>query len=142
MHHTRGPPFFGGLHGLTIHDPSTGLAPLPSGHAHIAAEQIMHQLPGAIFLPTPKVLVDNLPRRQVMGYQPPRTAAAHDIEDAVQDLPLGVLLGPAPRFGFRHQMFDQIPFFVAEVGRIRFSGFHTPEDNPTCESATSFLNTL
>jgi hypothetical protein len=102
----------------------------------------MHPLPGAVLAPAPEVLVDNLPRRQVMGHQTPRTAATHDVENAVEDFPLGVCLGPAPRFGFRHQMLDQLPFFVAEVGRIGFSGFHTPEDNPACESATSFLNTL
>jgi hypothetical protein len=102
----------------------------------------MHPLPCAVLAPAPEVLVDNLPGRQVMGHQPPRTAAAHDIEDAVEDLPLGVCLRPASRLGCRHQMLDQIPFFVAEVGRIRFAGFHTPEDNPACESAASFLNTL
>jgi hypothetical protein len=77
-----------------------------------------------------------------MGQQPPRTAAAHDGENAVEDVPFGVCLGSASRFGRWYQMLEQIPFFVAEVGRIRFSGFHTPEDNPVWESATSFLNTL
>src|SRR5919108_5596385 len=102
----------------------------------------MHPLPGAVLAPAPEVLVDNLPRREGMGHQTPCTAAAHDIEDAVEDLPLGVLLGPAPRFGFWHEMLDQSPFFVAEVGWRRFSGFHTREDNPAYESTTSFLNTL
>jgi len=55
------------------------LASLPSGHAPLAAQPILHLRPGAILLPTPKVLGDDRPRRQVMGHQAPRTAAAHAI---------------------------------------------------------------
>jgi hypothetical protein len=70
----------------------------------------MHPLPGAVPTPAPEVLVDKLPWRQVMWHQTPRTAAAQDIKDAVEDLPLGVFLRPATGFGFRYQTLNQVPF--------------------------------
>ena len=67
-----------------------------------AAEQIMRALSGPVLSPAPEILVDSLPRGQIMGQQAPGTTTAYDmydIEDAVQNLPLGVFLGPATRFG-------------------------------------------
>jgi hypothetical protein len=52
----------------------------------------MHELPGAILAPHPKVVVHHLPRRQVMGKQAPRTPTAQDREDAVENFALGVFL--------------------------------------------------
>ena len=127
---SRGPPFFGGLHGLTIDDPGTRLAPLPSGHADITAEQVMHQLPSPIVAPAPKILIDDLPGREIMGQQAPSTATTQDIEDGVQDFTFGLLLGAAPRLGCGHIGGDQRPFLVSKVGRIRFAGCHAPMVTP------------
>jgi hypothetical protein len=81
----------------------------------------MHHLPRAIQAPLAKVVIDDPPRRQVMRQHPPRTAAAQQIEDGVEDFPLGIGLGPAPWFGVGHQMLDQVPFFVTEIRRVRLS---------------------
>jgi hypothetical protein len=86
----------------------------------------MQELPGAVLAPTPKVMIDELSRREVMGQEAPCTTAAHDLKDTVQDLPRGVLLGLASGLGVGHQGLDHVPRFVAEVGRVRCSGGHAP----------------
>src|SRR5215472_17252233 len=86
----------------------------------------MHERPGSVLTPDPKVVIDNLPRREVMGQQPPRTPTAHDIKDAVEDFPLGVLLRSSAPFGCGHVRCNQRLFVIREVGWVRFSGCHTP----------------
>jgi hypothetical protein len=61
-----------------------------------------------------------------MRQQPPGTLTAQDIKDTVEDFPLGVLLRSTPRPGLGHQVFDQVPFSVIQIGRIGFSRFHAP----------------
>jgi hypothetical protein len=111
---------------LTIDAAGTRLALFAGRHTHIAAEQIVHALPGAVFPPAPKVLIDNLPGRKVVGQQAPRAATTEDIEDRIDDFTLRIFLGPPTGFGWGDQMCDQLPFFVAQVGRVRFAGFHAP----------------
>jgi hypothetical protein len=98
----------------------------------------MHALPGAIVPPAPKVLIDNLPRGEVMRQQAPGTATAQDIEDRIQDLTFRIFLGPPTGLGGRHQIVDQVPFFVAQVGRVRFAGFHAPMLPEVADPGQSF----
>ncbi len=86
----------------------------------------MHPLPGAVLTPDPKVVVDDLPRGEVMRQHTPGTATAHDIKDPIQDFTLGVLLWSSPTLGLRNIGLEQCPLMVTDVGRVRFSGFHTP----------------
>ena len=95
-------------------------------HPNIAAEQVMQELPGAVLAPTPKIMMDELRRGKIMGQPAPSTAAAHDLKDAVQDRPRGVLLRLASGLGVGHQGLDQVPRFVAEVGRVWCLGVHAP----------------
>ena len=81
--------------------PALGCRCLPGRHPYVAAEPVVHHLPGPILLPAPKILVDDLPGGEVMGQQAPRTATTQDIKDAVQDFAFGVLLWAAPRLGAR-----------------------------------------
>jgi hypothetical protein len=102
----------------------------------------MHPLPGAVLAPDPTVVVDDLPRREVMRQQAPGTPTADDIEDPMQDVALGVLLWSSPALGFRDLGLEQFPLLVADVGRVRFSGFHTLKINASCSPVGNFLNTL
>ncbi len=86
----------------------------------------MHAWPGAIVPPAPEVLVDNLPGGKVMRQKAPGTATAKDVEDRLQDLTFGIFLGPSTRLGRGYQMLAQVLFFVTQVGRVRFAGFHAP----------------
>ena len=72
----------------------------------------MDVLPRAVPAPEPKVMVDDLPGRKVMGQQAPGTPTTQDLKDAIEDLALGVLSrSPAPR-GLGDIGFDDCPFFV------------------------------
>jgi hypothetical protein len=59
----------------------------------------MHEWPGPVLAPDPKVVRDYLPGREVIGQQPPRAAAAYDIKDAVEGFPLGGVLRSSAPFG-------------------------------------------
>jgi len=90
----------------------------------------MHQLPRPVVPPAPKILIDELPGREIMGQQAPGTATTQNIEDGVQDFPFGILLWSAPRLGCGHIGCDQRPFLVSKVGGVRFSGCHASNGNP------------
>lgn len=69
--------------------------------------------PGAVLSPQTEVMIDGLPRGQVVGQHPPRTAAAQHVEDGVQDLPVGMDRLPAPwRLTFGKVRFDLLPFGI------------------------------
>jgi hypothetical protein len=102
----------------------------------------MHQLPRPVLTPLPKVVIDDAPRGQIMWQHPPGTATANQIKDAIEDLTLAIRLGAAAGFGLGHKVLNQRPFFVTEIGRIRLSGRHTPQDNRSRSGQTNFLDTL
>ena len=85
----------------------------------------MDVLPDPVLAPDPKVVVHNLPWGKVMRQQTPRTPTPHDIEDRIENFALGVLLGAPSALGLGHIGLKQRPFLVAQVSRVRFSGFHT-----------------
>lgn len=86
----------------------------------------MHQAPRPVLMPLPKVVIDDAPWGQVVGSHAPGTPAAQQVENGMENLALRIRLGAATWFGCWHQMFDQVPFFIAEVGRIRLSGVSYP----------------
>jgi hypothetical protein len=46
----------------------------------------MHPLPPPIQAPETEVVVESLPRWEVVGKQSPRTAALENVEDGIEDL--------------------------------------------------------
>ena len=90
-------PFFRGLDRLPIDDPGAGLPVLARGDVDIAAEQVMHQLPGAILAPTPKIVLDDLPGREITGPQAPGTPATHNIKMSFRISRLGYFSGRPTR---------------------------------------------
>jgi hypothetical protein len=112
------PPFVRGLDRLASDAPGAGLPLFPRGDAHIAAEEIMPHLPRPILLPVATGVIHDPPWRQIVGQHAPGVAAAQEIADGVQDLPLRVCFRSAAWFGFWNQMCDQAPFFVTEIGRV------------------------
>jgi hypothetical protein len=59
-----------------------------------------------------------------MRQQAPGAATTQDIEDRIHGLTFGIFLGPPTGLGAGHQMLNQIPFFVAQVGWVRVAGSH------------------
>jgi hypothetical protein len=88
----------------------------------------MDDLPGPVPTPLPEIVIHDTPWGQIMGEHAPRSSAARPIEDGIQDLTLRVRFGSPACFGFGHQMLDQMPFLIGQVGRIWLSGRHAPQD--------------
>jgi hypothetical protein len=142
MYRRRGPPFCRGLDGLTIDDPSTGLPLFAGRDAHISPEHVMDMLPGPIVTPSPKVMVDHRPWREVMGQQPPGTAAPHQIPQGIANVTFGVFLWAAPSFGRGHEMLNQLPFSICQVCGIRLSRFHARNCTLSHGLSEDLFNTL
>jgi hypothetical protein len=102
----------------------------------------MHHLPRPILPPLTKVVVDDSPWGQIMWQHPPGTPSAQQIEDPVQDFPLGVDLGSAPRFRVWHEMLEQGPFFITEIRGVRLSRVHASYGTRAYPAIVNFLDTL
>jgi hypothetical protein len=61
------PPCFGGFDRLTVDDAGAGLALLAGRDPDIITEEIMYHLLGPVLTPLAKVVIDNSPRRLVIG---------------------------------------------------------------------------
>jgi hypothetical protein len=77
-----------------------------------------------------------------MGQQAPGTATAHNIKDAVQDLPLGVFLGLAPGLASGTKCLIKFHSLSLRSVGYGFRGFHAPDVTPSCPLVGNFLNTL
>jgi hypothetical protein len=61
-----------------------------------------------------------------MRQQAPGTATPQEREDRLQDLTLGICLGPSTGLGRWDQLLNQGPLSVTEIGRVWFARFHAP----------------
>lgn len=52
--------------------------------AHAGAQGVVQRCPGAVQTPRAKDVIDGLPRREILGQQPPRDAAFEYVEDRVE----------------------------------------------------------
>ncbi len=76
--------------------------------------------------PSREPTVDRRPGRKVGRHQPPRDAAAQDVEDGVEDLALGPGARSAAPAGRRQQRRDQGPFGVGQIARVAQAGSAIP----------------
>ena len=110
----------GGRHTLTVHRYVLGrrfarLRPRP------ADQRVADLGKHTSLLPPPKVVVDGLPRGQVVGQIAPLAACCEDIEDGVRDFAQGVVSGKSACFGLVavegafEDGFKDCPFVVGQV---------------------------
>jgi hypothetical protein len=77
--------------------------------------------------PGAPVGVDRLPRRQVVGQQPPGTACPHPVPQRIHDLPTLMDSRPATRLDSGNQRSEQFPFSIGQIGGVRTPrNHHTP----------------
>jgi hypothetical protein len=74
------------FHRLRVNDTSTGLRVTAQSDAQFLTYDLVNALPGAIDPPQAIVMIDSLPRRQVMRKQSPSAAAADDVKGRIEDL--------------------------------------------------------
>ncbi len=87
-------------------------------------------------------MIDDAPRWQIVGDKPPGTAGTQDVEDGIDDLPLGIHFRPAARFGGRDQGCENLPFGIIEIGGVGFSGLHTAILSQQINPIPTFFDTL
>jgi hypothetical protein len=110
-----------GLDRLAIHDGRAGLRVPLEAHTHALAQGGVHPFPRSIQAPGAEVMVDGLPRRELVGQQTPGTSATHDVEDCVKKLTQGTYSGPPSGYGGRQVRLYALPLFVGEVGWVSLS---------------------
>ncbi len=86
-----------------------------------ANQRVAYLGDNAALVPAPKVVVDGLPRGQVVGQIAPLAACCEDIEDGVRDFAQGVVSGVSACFGLVavegafEDGFKDCPFVVGQV---------------------------
>lgn len=89
-------------------------APLAVGHD----EGVVDALPDPLALPAAQIIIDRLPRRQVIWQQPPRHAGPQKIEDGVHQFVRRGLPGPPACLRVGDQRREQFPLRVGQVSVV------------------------
>ena len=112
------PPLIGGAHGLAVEDRRAwrGLAAdaLAIGHH----QRMMNPVPDAFPLPAAEIVVDRLPRWEIVWQQPPAATGSKEVEDRVHKLPRRRLARSSSRLRLRDHRLDQRPLTISQVGGI------------------------
>src|SRR4051794_18831208 len=87
----------------------------------------MDPVPDAVALPAAQIVIDRLPRRQVVRQQTPRHPGSQKIEDGIDQFPSRGLARASARFRLGDQRRDQRPLPIRQVGRIG-----APTSPPAC----------
>ena len=112
------PSQFRGLDALAIKAAGRGMFVAPSLLAHLGTQRVVKPLPVPTIAPLVEIPVHTGPLGILMGEHPPFDAPIDDIKKRIDDRPHIQLAGAPTRFGWRDQLFDQIPFGISEVCRV------------------------
>lgn len=97
--------------------------------AHLQAQkhpQIMHhRFETARLNPASRPLIDDFPRRQIMGKPSPRGTRAHQPAQRIEDFPKVVPALPGIERQQGQIRGDKGPFFIADISGVRFASFHS-----------------
>jgi hypothetical protein len=113
--------YCGTLERLRINYARAGLRIPSQADPQSFADRAVDPLPGTVDTPSPEVVVDGRPSREVVGEQAPLTSALQNVEDSVEDLTKIVSPQSSMSFGCWHMRLDEVPFGVAEICLLRFS---------------------
>src|SRR5438552_17316297 len=75
-----------GFDGLAVDNGRAGLRLSALLEAHLHAQRVKDLIPDPFTAPAAEVPVDGAPGWQIMGQQPPRAAAAQDVQAGIDDL--------------------------------------------------------
>jgi hypothetical protein len=108
----------GRLHRLAVNYPHARLGIPLEANPHPFAQRGVHPLPDPVQTPRAEVVVDGLPRREVVGQKPPGAAALQEVEDGVEDLAQAVQARSPFVFWDRQERFDALPLGIGKVGWV------------------------
>ncbi len=134
---------FGALDTLAVNDRGTRLALPLVQQAEPLPQMRVDGLPQTADFPASEVMIDGTPWREVGGQIAPLAAGLVEIEDRVEQFPVGVLAGsaPPPRFVFGETIGDTIPFRVRQVRGITHPQLvRNPSPKYNNDNGKSFLH--
>ncbi len=109
----------------TIQDGGRGLSVAPFGFTQQETQVVDEGGKAACRHPVLDLLIDDVPRRQVIRHHAPGRTCSCDPAQAVEDFAQAVGTLPGT-FGHQRQVrHDEGPFFVADVSWIRCSSYYT-----------------
>src|SRR6266496_4431934 len=88
---------------------------------HLLAQAVMDARQRPFLLPLVEVVVDRLPRRELMRQHPPLTPAPRDVENAIDDTAEINLARTPGSLLWRDKELDDLPLRVSRVARISFA---------------------
>ena len=121
------------------YDGCTRLRFSASGLPQLGAQDCIDVFKGAIFSPLTEVVVDALPRRQVVRQHSPSATTTQDIKDGIQNFAHIVFARSAPVVG-REKRLENLPLSIGQVTRICFSAL--AHSMSILAESQEFLNTL
>jgi len=95
---------------------------LANGPPHFGAEAVVEPGQQAIAGPLAEMMIDRLPRREVLGEEPPLGPGLDQIKDGIEDFTQGGARAAA-LFGGGQEAAKQVPLGVGEIGFVR-GDFH------------------
>jgi hypothetical protein len=111
----------GGLDRLAIDDSCAWLRISACLASETFAQGGVNPLPGPIPTPQAEVVRDGLPWRKLVRQQPPRAAAADDVDNAIEDLAQRMKPWATGCCGHREEGFEDTVFCVGKIRGVRFS---------------------
>src|SRR5829696_6341881 len=103
--------------------PRSGVGRRPLANAFLDAEGGVDLFPQPLLSPAAEVVVDGLPRWQVMGQQPPGAAGPEPVGHGVDQLAAVMEGRAAARLGRRDERGEQLPLGIGQVGGIGAAGW-------------------
>lgn len=99
--------------------------------SQLCPQCIVQALPGAVFAPLPKVVLDAFPLGVLTRQHPPLDAANHHIQNGVEDQTHVQFSGSPTYFGWWNMFFEMLPLTVRQIAGIELVEFAAHTIQPT-----------
>lgn len=103
---------------LAIETTSCWMLVSTSTSSYHGSHCVMNPLPRTVVTPDPKVVVDALPLRILLGQHPPLDTADNDVQDAVDDLSHIQAARSSARFRRWNKFLDNVPLIVGQIAWV------------------------
>ncbi len=117
-----------GFDALAVENGGRGARLLALASAVQSSQSGIEALPKVVACPSPKDVVNRLPRRKVSGQRGSRITRLLDVEQGVQEA-AQIRTWPTATPGSKQHRFRQLPLGIGQIGRID-SGFIAPTGVP------------
>ena len=138
-------PFFRSLHALAVDNGPAGTGMSPLTLPYLGNQGVVNPRPGPIPSPDPEVVIDQLPRRQVVWQQTPSTTGAQHVPDAIHHLSAGIFSRTTAQPDRWDQRLQNPPLGISRIRGISCPAHEPslwPMPPPCLAISGHFLNTF